>query len=79
MNFEATIRIENTFYTFIFTEIKSSYRLKYFVRTKTQKGENIFFEIVQISGEDWMVVPPIPDWISAHERDLIALIQIHRT
>jgi hypothetical protein len=78
MNFEATIRLDDTFFTFIFSEIKSGNRLKYFVRTKTQKGEYTFFEIVQEFDGEWMLVQPAPEWIKKHEEKFIALIHLHR-
>ncbi len=79
MNFEATLRFEDSFYKFIFTKIEAANRLKYFVRTKTLKGENIFFEIVKVPEGNWEMIQPVPDWILAHQQDLIAVIQINRT
>jgi hypothetical protein len=77
MNFEATIRFGDVFHTFFFTEIRLSTGVKYFVRTKTSKGENIFFEIIQDSNGKWRVVQPAPDWILAREQDLLSIIDLH--
>lgn len=79
MNFEATLRFEDGFYTFVFTKIEAGNRVKYFVRTKTRTGENVFFEIVQEPDESWKMKEPVPNWIIAHEQDLIAVIQLNRT
>jgi hypothetical protein len=77
MNFEATIRFGDVFYTFYFTEIRLSTGLKYFVRTKNPKKENIFFEIIQDPNGKWKLVQPVPDWILARESDLLSIIELH--
>ena len=73
-DFAKKITIREIEHIFLFTKVEIPGTHKYFISACRKENDPVFFEMVIDEQGRWLLMPPVPDWISTLKETIITMI-----